>query len=159
MWGAALSFLGGLSPMVWVVAFVAALAGSNAYTALKVHEYDEAKHAAVLLKQEVRIVEKEKEVLVLDKKTLAAEVARTEKRVRRELEQEKEREKAIADSPTALSTTCLTDSELRLWNDENTSYLLYNDRGELVTVKELQADLSSRKGRNTSEPVAEQGGN
>jgi hypothetical protein len=114
-----LSILGGLSPMVWIVAAAAVLAGTNAYTALKVHDHVESKYQVLLLNQKARVVEKEKEVLVLDQKTLITEVSRAVQRERKRIEQERKREETISNNPALESRVCLADDELRVWNDEN----------------------------------------
>jgi hypothetical protein len=159
MFGAALSFLGGLSPMVWVVGVTAVLALTNGWTALKVHDYVESKYQVLLLNAKARVITQEKEVLVLDQKTLTAEVSRAVQRERNRKEQEIKREETISNSPTAQSLVCLTDNELRQWNAENTDDVIFDDTGKLTTVGELQDRISSRQRRDAGESVEKQGSN
>jgi hypothetical protein len=110
-----------LSIKVWLILGAIAVVASNGYTAFKVYDHVRTKYETINLKNEVKYVEREVKVAVLDGKTLSAALEKQKQR----FEQEKENERLINEiiraheKDTANQWCELSPDELRVWNNEN----------------------------------------
>lgn len=118
----------------------ALLLGTNAVTAIKVASYVRTGYENVTLKENIRVVERERRVEVLDKKTLEEAITRERSRSVQELENERLVNAILqqhAANPAVLWCE-LSPDELRVWNDENAGKLLDDDsHTKLERGKEL----------------------
>jgi hypothetical protein len=99
----------------------AILAATNLFTAIKVADYVQDKNDLQNLNAKVAVIEREKVIEVLDKKTLEAALAQQKKRYEQELQNERTINDILAKHKTTPDVPwCELDAdELRVWNDQN----------------------------------------
>lgn len=135
--------------------------GSNAITAYKVSDYVNDQWELKEAKVEIQIIEKEKIVEVLDKKSLEDALAAQKKRFDQQLQNRKVIEHVITVRENSGNPWCeLNDDELRLWNAENSGQLLSDsERASLERRGELSGSVSSSTSGTTGTPVEKQNPN
>lgn len=136
----------------------AILAATNILTAIKVADYVQDKNDLQNLNAKVAVIEREKVIEVLDKKTLEAHLAKQRKEFENRLERERvinvtiERHEA---NPTV--PWCELDAdELRQWNDENRGAVLFHIPNPAGSLDKLSTGTTSSEGGKDRGPVAKQ---
>lgn len=132
---------------------------TNLFTAIKVADYVQDKNDLQNLNAKVAVIEREKVIEVLDKKTLEEHLAKQRKEFENRLERERvinvtiERHEANPAKPW-----CELDAdELRLWNDENAGSLLDDDKHiSIERGKGVSGETTSSEGGKDRGPVAKQ---
>lgn len=134
----------------------ALLLGTNAVTAIKVASYVRTGYENVTLKENIRVVERQNRVEVLDKKTLEAAIAEERKRGARDLETERLTNDILRQHQSSIMEWCyLSDSELRVWNFEN-GYNLGDNPGVVPTSGGSLSTPPSEAGGRASGPAVAQ---
>ncbi len=111
---------------------------TNAFTAKYVHDHVSTEYQNILLKQKVAVRTVEKQIAVLDTKTLNATLAREKARWDRETKGRERVNEIIDDHKDSPVPWCeLSPHELRCWNDENLGFIQDNSCRVLGGGKEL----------------------
>lgn len=133
------------------------IVATNLFTAIKVADYVQDQNDLQNLKAEVVIVEREKEVQVLDKRTLDEALGRQKRRFEDELQNERFINAILQARINSGEPWCeLNADELRVWNAENSGRLIDDDkRTALEGGRTLPEGATPGKGRDNSRPVAQ----
>lgn len=147
---------------IWskLIIFAAWTAAVAVFTGVKVADYVSTGYENILLNQKVSVVTKEREVAVLDQKTLSQALARA----KRKWEQEQQVKDMINDvirkhEADSSKPWCeLTPDELRLWNSENSGDFKDNPESIIRSHEEL-SNTEPSEIREAGRSVEKQDGN